>query len=128
MGRYTNQIENKTNLVHDQLWYALDDDESITVNKVFRCTILNSSGEYIKILDCQMEKSNNSTMSQVHQLIQTDGDIMAYVSSTYTDPSDTFVWWIEGDRLAIATIEGDANTSETGRGNLKAVQLGSTGD
>jgi len=50
MGRYTNQIENaKTNLVHDQLWYALDDDESITVNKVFRCTILNSSGEYIKI-------------------------------------------------------------------------------
>ena len=53
---------------------------------------------------------------------------MAYVSSTYTDPSDTFVWWIEGDRLAIATIEGDANTSETGRGNLKAVQLGSTGD
>ena len=42
---------------------------------------------------------------------------MAYVSSTYTDPSDTFVWWIEGDRLAIATIEGDANTSEiqTGR-------------
>ena len=50
MGRYTNQIENaKTNLVHDQLWYALDDDESITVNKVFRCTILNSDGEYIKI-------------------------------------------------------------------------------
>jgi len=50
IGRYTNQIENaKTNLVHDQLWYALDDDESITVNKVFRCTILNSSGEYIKI-------------------------------------------------------------------------------
>ena len=50
MGRYTNQIENaKTNLYHNQLWYALDDDESITVNKVFRCTILNSSGEYIKI-------------------------------------------------------------------------------
>lgn len=53
---------------------------------------------------------------------------MAYVSSTYTDPSDTFVWWIEGDRLAIATIEGNGNTSETGKGNLKAVQLGSTGD
>jgi len=50
---------------------------------------------------------------------------MAAVSSTYTDPSDTFVWWIEGDRLAIATIEGDGNTSETGRGNLKPVQLGS---
>ena len=50
MGRYTNQIENaKTDLNHNQLWYALDDDESITVNKVFRCTILNSNGEYIKI-------------------------------------------------------------------------------
>ena len=50
MGRYTNQIENaKTNLVHNQLWYALDDDESVTINKVFRCTILNSDGEYIKI-------------------------------------------------------------------------------
>lgn len=53
---------------------------------------------------------------------------MAYVSSTYTDPSDTFVWWIEGDRLGIATIEGDAGTSETGKGNLKAVQLGSSND
>jgi|TARA_B100000073_G_C23483939_1_gene472739 hypothetical protein len=50
MGRYTNQIENaKTNLVHNQLWYALDDDESVTINKVFRCTILNSDGEYITI-------------------------------------------------------------------------------
>ena len=50
MGRYTNQIENaKTDLKHNQLWYALDDDESITVNKLFRCTILNSDGEYIKI-------------------------------------------------------------------------------
>mgnify|MGYP003118156053 CR=1 FL=1 len=51
---------------------------------------------------------------------------MATITSTYTDPSDTFVWWIEGDRLGIATIEGDGNTSETGKGNLKAVQLGST--
>jgi len=50
MGRYTNQIENaKTDLKHNQLWYALDDDEAITVNKLFRCTILNSDGEYIKI-------------------------------------------------------------------------------
>tara|TARA_Y100000592_G_scaffold77919_1_gene122331 strand:+ start:1239 stop:1580 length:342 start_codon:yes stop_codon:yes gene_type:complete len=50
MGRYTNQIENaKTNLVHNQLWYALDDDESVTINKVFRCTIKNSEGEFIKI-------------------------------------------------------------------------------
>ena len=49
---------------------------------------------------------------------------MAAISSTYKDPSDTFVWWIEGDKIAIATIEGDGGTTETGRGNLKAVQLG----
>ena len=50
MGKYSLQVENaKTNLYHNQLWYALDDDEAITVNKVFRCTILNSDGEYIKI-------------------------------------------------------------------------------
>ena len=53
---------------------------------------------------------------------------MAFVSSTYKDPSDTFVWWIEGDRLGIATIEGEGSTTETKKGNLKAVQLGSTGD
>lgn len=50
---------------------------------------------------------------------------MAAVSSTYKDPSDTFVWWIEGDRIAIATTEGDGNTTETDKGLLKAVQLGS---
>ena len=50
MGRYPNQIENaKTNLRHNQLWYGLGDNENITVNKVLRCTILNSDGEYIKI-------------------------------------------------------------------------------
>ena len=53
---------------------------------------------------------------------------MAYVSSTYKDPSKTFVWWVEGDRLAIATTEGDGDTKETDKGKLKAVQLGSTGD
>ena len=53
---------------------------------------------------------------------------MAYVSSTYKDPSDTFVWWVEGDRLAIATTQGDGSTTETNEGKLKAVQLGSTGD
>lgn len=51
---------------------------------------------------------------------------MATITSTYTDPSKKFVWWIEGDRLAIATIDGDGNTTETGEGKLKAVQLGST--
>ena len=50
---------------------------------------------------------------------------MAAVSSTYKDPSDTFVWWIEGDRLAIATTEGDGGTNETDKGQLKAVSLGS---
>ena len=65
MGRYTNQIENaKTNLVHNQLWYALDDDESVTINKVFRCTILNSDGEYIKIprlSNCEIKQFYNDS-------------------------------------------------------------------
>jgi len=51
---------------------------------------------------------------------------MATITSTYKDPSKNFVWWIEGDRLAIATTEGDGNTTETDEGRLKAVQLGST--
>ena len=53
---------------------------------------------------------------------------MAYISSSYTDPSDTFVWWIEGDRLAIATTEGDGDTTETSESKLKAVQIGSSND
>jgi len=53
---------------------------------------------------------------------------MAAVSSTYKDPSDNFVWWIEGDKLAIATTNGDGGTTETGEGKLKAVQIGSSGD
>ena len=51
---------------------------------------------------------------------------MASITSTYTDPSDTFVWWIEGDRIAISTSKGDADTTETGAGKLKPVQLGLT--
>jgi hypothetical protein len=53
---------------------------------------------------------------------------MAYVSSSYTDPNDTFVWWIEGDRIAIATTDGDGSTTETDEGKYKAVQLGSSND
>ena len=49
---------------------------------------------------------------------------MAAISSTYKDPSDSFIWWIEGDRIAIATLTGDANTRETSRSSYKAVQLG----
>ena len=51
---------------------------------------------------------------------------MASISNIYTDPSNSFVWWIEGDRIAIATIEGDANTTETGEGKYKPAQLGAT--
>ena len=51
---------------------------------------------------------------------------MATTSSTYKDPSDNFVWWIEGDRIAIATTKGDANTRETGENSYKAVQLGTS--
>jgi|TARA_R110000744_G_scaffold363843_1_gene472270 hypothetical protein len=51
---------------------------------------------------------------------------MASITSTYTDPSDTFVWWIEGDRIAISTSKGDADTTETAEGKLKTVQLGTT--
>jgi len=50
---------------------------------------------------------------------------MAAIDSPYKDPSDTFVWWIEGDRIAIATSKGDADTTETSEGKLKPVQLGS---
>ena len=31
------------------MWYGLDDDRDVTVNKVFRCSILNSDSEYIMI-------------------------------------------------------------------------------
>lgn len=49
---------------------------------------------------------------------------MAAVSSIYKDPSTSFVWWIEGDRIAIATEIGDGGTTETSESKLKAVQLG----
>tara|TARA_R110001599_G_scaffold115985_1_gene283061 strand:- start:315 stop:1013 length:699 start_codon:yes stop_codon:yes gene_type:complete len=50
---------------------------------------------------------------------------MSAISSIYKDPSDNFVWWIEGDRIAIATNIGDGETTETSESKLKAVQLGS---
>ena len=53
---------------------------------------------------------------------------MAAVSSTYTDPSDNFVWWIEGDKLAIATKKGDGGTTETAQGKYKAAVIGSGSD
>tara|TARA_R100000458_G_scaffold29595_2_gene27119 strand:+ start:874 stop:1560 length:687 start_codon:yes stop_codon:yes gene_type:complete len=51
---------------------------------------------------------------------------MASIDSIYTDPSDTFAWYIDGNRIAIVTSKGDANTTETGEGKYKAVQLGTT--
>jgi|TARA_R100000995_G_C3453542_1_gene109379 hypothetical protein len=53
---------------------------------------------------------------------------MAAVDSNYTDPSDSFVWWIEGDKLAIATTKGDGGTAETSEGKFKAASIGSSGD
>ena len=53
---------------------------------------------------------------------------MAAVDSTFKDPSVNFVWWIEGDKIAIATSEGDGGTTETGEGRLKAPIIGSGTD
>ena len=50
MGIHKQKVEyGKTNLVNGQLWYGLDDDRDITINKVFKVSILNSDGEYIKV-------------------------------------------------------------------------------
>jgi len=50
LGQYNTKTEYaKTNLTNKQQWYGLQDDRTITVNKVFRCSILNTDGEYIKI-------------------------------------------------------------------------------
>ena len=50
LGQYSLKTEYaKTNLVNGQMWYGLDDDRDITVNKDYRCSIINSDSEYIKI-------------------------------------------------------------------------------
>lgn len=53
---------------------------------------------------------------------------MAAKSSTYKDPSLSFVWWIEGDKIAIATTDDDGGTTETAEGKLKAPIIGTSGD
>ena len=53
---------------------------------------------------------------------------MAAVTSTFKDPSDSFVWWVEGDKLAIATTDGDGGTSATAEGKFKAASIGSGTD
>ena len=50
LGQYNLKTEYaKTNLVNGQMWYGLDDDRAVSINKVFRCSILNSDSEYIRI-------------------------------------------------------------------------------
>ena len=40
----------KTDLVEDQMWYTLNDDNSNQkINKVYRVDVKDSAGEYIKI-------------------------------------------------------------------------------
>ena len=53
---------------------------------------------------------------------------MAAVTSTFKNPESTFVWWIEGDKIAIATTEGDADTRNSGESQLKAPVIGSGSD
>mgnify|MGYP003994358945 FL=1 len=53
---------------------------------------------------------------------------MAAVSSTFKDPSLNFVWWIEGDKIAIASSGGDGGTTETAKGRYKAAMIGTGTD
>ncbi len=39
----------KTDLITNQMWYGLADDRAVTINKVYRCSILTDEGEYIRI-------------------------------------------------------------------------------
>ena len=67
MGKYSLKIEHaKTDLRHNQLWYNLDDDRGITINKVFRCSIKNSNGEYIQ--------TPRLTTGQIKQYYQEESD------------------------------------------------------
>ena len=43
------------------------------------------------------------------------------MASNWKDPSDTFVWWVEGDKLAIVSADGDGGTTETGTGKYIAL-------
>jgi|TARA_Y100000361_G_C11118404_1_gene321757 hypothetical protein len=50
IGQHSSSHSNaKTNLNHNQLWYALNDAEGIGINKIYRCSIKNKDGEYIMI-------------------------------------------------------------------------------
>mgnify|MGYP003332498627 CR=1 FL=1 len=53
---------------------------------------------------------------------------MAAVTSTFKDPQSSFAWWIEGDKIAIVTTEGDGGTNNTGNSNYKAPIIGTGSD
>lgn len=50
LGQFNTKTEYaKADLNNNQMWYGLADDRSITINKVFRCSIKNDEGDYIRI-------------------------------------------------------------------------------
>ena len=50
IGQFQSNTENaKTHLIDNKLWYDINDDQYITINKIFRCSVKNSDGEYIMI-------------------------------------------------------------------------------
>jgi|TARA_R100001530_G_scaffold130082_1_gene100780 hypothetical protein len=50
IGQHSQKIEHaKADLVDTQMWYTLDDDRAVTINKVFRCAIKNDEGDYVII-------------------------------------------------------------------------------
>jgi len=65
MGQHQQKSENaKTNLIDNKLWYDLDDNQNITVNKIYNCYIKNSDGEYIlipRLLDGNIKQFYNET-------------------------------------------------------------------
>jgi hypothetical protein len=50
LGQYDLKTEYaKANLNNGQMWYGLADDRAVTINKVYRCSILTDEGEYVRI-------------------------------------------------------------------------------
>ena len=50
IGQNSQKIEHaKANLVDNQMWYTLDDDRAVSINKVFRCAIRTDEGDYVII-------------------------------------------------------------------------------
>tara|TARA_Y100001938_G_C7801835_1_gene287494 strand:+ start:94 stop:399 length:306 start_codon:yes stop_codon:yes gene_type:complete len=50
LGQYDLKTEYaKADLNNGQMWYGLADDRAVTINKVYRCSILTDEGEYVRI-------------------------------------------------------------------------------